>query len=96
MIHKTQQFEPITSIQRSPAKVLSMLTDGPVILANRSKPAAILLSVELWNRIVEQLEDQDDLIAALEAKLQIATGQAEMMTQVEIQEWLTADEVVPA
>ena len=96
MIHKTQQFEPITSVQRNPAKVLSMLTNGPVILASRSKPTAILVSVELWDRLVEQLEDQDDLIDALEAKLQIATGQAEMMTQVEIQEWLTADETVSA
>jgi hypothetical protein len=35
-------------------------------------------------------------IDALEAKLAIATGQAEMMTQAEIHEWLTKDERAPA
>jgi prevent-host-death family protein len=95
-MYKTQQFEPITTIQRHPNKVLAMLEHGPVVLASRSKPAAILVRVELWDRLIEQLEDQEDIIAALEAKLEIANGKAEMMTQAEITEWLAADELVPA
>ncbi len=95
-MQKTQQFEPITTIQRNPQKVLAMLANGPVILANRSKPAAILVSVDLWDRLIEQVEDQADIIDALEAKLAIAIGQAEMMPQDEIHEWLTTDERLPA
>jgi prevent-host-death family protein len=96
MMQKTQQFEPITTMQRNPNKVLAMLVNGPVIMASRSKPAAILVSVELWDRLVERLEDQEDIIDALEAKLAIATGQVEMMTQSEIQEWLSEDMRVSA
>ena len=95
-MQKTQQFEPITTIQRNPQKVLAMLANGPVILANRSKPAAILVSFDLWDRLIEQVEDQADIIDALEAKLAIAIGQAEMMPQDEIHEWLTTDERLPA
>ena len=94
-MYKTQQFEPVTTMQRSPHKVFAMLSNGPVVLANRSKPAAILVSVELWDRLIEQLEDHEDIIDALEAKLAIKTGQAEMMTQAEIHEWLTKDEHAP-
>ena len=96
IMHKTQQFEPITTIQRNPHKVLAMLDNGPIVLANRSKPAAILVSVDLWDRLIERLDDQDDIIDALEAKLAIATGKEDMMTQTEIQVWLTEDERVPA
>lgn len=95
-MHKTQQFEPITTMQRHPQQVLALLDNGPVVLANRSKPAAILVSVAQWDRLIERLDDQEDIIDALEAKLAIATGQAEMMTQTEIQEWLAADERLPA
>ena len=95
-MHKIQQFEPITTMQRHPQQVLAMLENGPVVLANRSKPTAILVSVALWDRLIERLEDQQDMIDALEVKLSIASGQTEMMTQSEIQEWLTADERVPA
>jgi prevent-host-death family protein len=95
-MHKTQQIEPMTTIQRSPHKVMAMLAHGPVVLANRSKPAAVLVSVALWDRLMERLDDQEDIIEALEAKLAIETGKAEMMAQAEIQSWLDSDEPLPA
>lgn len=52
-MYRTPQFEPVTTMQRSLQKVFAMLSHGPVVLANRSKPAAILVSVELWDRLME-------------------------------------------
>jgi PHD/YefM family antitoxin component YafN of YafNO toxin-antitoxin module len=75
---------------------MAMLAHGPVVLANRSKPAAVLVSVALWDRLMERLDDQEDIIEALEAKLAIETGKAEMMAQAEIQSWLDSDEPLPA
>lgn len=95
-MNKVQQFEPITHMQTKPGEVLAKLNAGPVILAQRSKPAAVLVSVEQWNRLIERLEDQEDIIDALETKLEITTGKAEMMTQTEIEDWLEEDALIPA
>ena len=95
-MNKVQQFEPITHMQTKPGEVLAKLNAGPVILAQRSKPAAVLVSVEQWNRLIERLEDQEDIIDALEAKLEITTGKTEMMTQAEIKDWLEEDALIPA
>lgn len=95
-MNKVQQFEPITHMQTKPSEVLALLAAGPVILAQRSKPAAVLVSVEQWNRLVERLEDQADIIDALEVKLDRMTGKVEMMTQAEIDDWLAEDALVSA
>lgn len=52
---RVQQIEPITQIQKAPTEVLARLVNGPIILAQRSRPAAVLVSVELWDKISDEL-----------------------------------------
>ena len=94
-MNRVQQIEPITTIQKAPTEVLAMLANGPVILAQRSRPAAVLVSVKQWDNLSELLEDLTDTVDALRMELAIAKGEVEMMSQAEIKEWL-ADERVPA
>lgn len=56
-MHKVQQIEPIGHFQAKPTEVLALLDIGPVILAQRSKPAAVLVSVAQWDSLLDQLED---------------------------------------
>ena len=56
-MNKVPQFVAISEMKVNQPKVLARLTNGPVILANRSKPAAVLLSVEQWDSLVGQIED---------------------------------------
>ena len=56
-------------------QVFSMLDDGPVVIAARSKPAGMLVSPAMWNAIVDRLEDQDALIEGLNDLLQIERGE---------------------
>ncbi len=50
-----QQIEPITQMQKQPKSVLAKLVAGPVILTQRSRPAAVLVSVEQWDQIAEEV-----------------------------------------
>lgn len=95
---KTPQIVPVTDLRMKHVQVFELLSKGPVILAQRSRPAAVLVSVELWDRLMERLDDQDDLIEVLQAELDIASGKTkpERMTNEEIDEWLGADEKVLA
>ena len=71
----TEQIVPVSDFRIRQTDVLSKLTNGPVYLTQRSKPAAVLLSNGIWNHLLQRLDEQDDLIAALKAELAIANGE---------------------
>ncbi len=48
--------------------ILNKLSDGPVVLTQRSKAVAVIVSPEQWNQMVEELEDLRDILAAREAR----------------------------
>ena len=66
---------PISDMKRDQAQVMNLLPDGPVVLMQRSQPAAVMVKPEQWNAIAEEIEDLRDVIASLEAELAIATGE---------------------
>ncbi|MEM7536676.1 MAG: hypothetical protein AAF639_31125 [Chloroflexota bacterium] len=49
------QIEPITTMARDHTALISKLDNGPVILAHRSKPTAVLVSIDEWNQIADEL-----------------------------------------
>jgi prevent-host-death family protein len=53
---KTPQIEPVTNFLKDHKAILEKLEEGPVFLAQRSKPAAVLISVGDWDHMVEELE----------------------------------------
>jgi len=95
---RVQQIVPITEMRLRHAQVLERLTQGPVILAQRSKPAAVLVAVEMWDRIADYIDDLEATVDALDAELKIARGEttSHILTETEINEWLNEDEKVPA
>ena len=68
----TDQIVPISDFHIHQSDVLDKLPNGPVYLTQRSKPAAVLLSTNLWDQLLDRLENHDDLIDALKAELAIA------------------------
>ncbi len=71
----TEQIVPVSDFRIRQTNVLSKLNNGPVYLTQRSKPAAVLLSNGVWDHLLQRVDDQDDLIAALKAELAIANGE---------------------
>ena len=95
-MEKVQQVVPVTDLRLHHLQVFDLLKNGPVVLAQRSRPAAVLVSVDQWDRTAEIIEDLSDTVDALRMELAIAKGEVEMMSQEELHEWLTEDEQVPA
>jgi PHD/YefM family antitoxin component YafN of YafNO toxin-antitoxin module len=46
---------PVTDMNRVPSDVLAMLTNNPVVLMQRSQPAAVMVHPDQWNAIAEEL-----------------------------------------
>ncbi|MFN3334277.1 MAG: type II toxin-antitoxin system Phd/YefM family antitoxin [Caldilinea sp.] len=95
-MHPVPQMAPISDLKHRHLEVFKRLKNGPVILANRSQPAAVLVSPERWNAIVEYIDDLECSIEALKTELAIAKGEdvLEQLTPAEIEAWL-GDEGLP-
>lgn len=57
------QIAPITQLQRDHRLILSRLKQGPVILTQHSKPAAVLVSADQWDETAKELKRLQRIIA---------------------------------
>jgi hypothetical protein len=51
----TPQIEPITTLARDHRALVAKLKAGPVFLAQRSRPAAVVVSPETWDELIKEL-----------------------------------------
>jgi PHD/YefM family antitoxin component YafN of YafNO toxin-antitoxin module len=49
------QIVPVSELRMQHVRVFSLLDRGPVILAQRSRPAAVLVSLNDWDRMADEL-----------------------------------------
>lgn len=73
-MQRLQQIEPISAIQTQPTAILAKLASGPIILAQRSKRAAVLVSCETWDRMADEHEQLQRAHAALLAQIASEPG----------------------
>jgi prevent-host-death family protein len=60
---------PISELRFHQSEVLDQLSNGPVLLTRQGKAAAVLVDPVEWNRIVEQIEDLQLALDAVETRL---------------------------
>lgn len=97
-MNKLPQMVGIGELRNNHLEVITRLDKGPVVVNSRSLPVAVLVHPQAWDRLMELIEDQQDIIDALEAKLEIATGQDEFvaLSADEIKAWAAEEKLVPA
>lgn len=52
---------PVSDLRYKHREVFESLDEGPVVLAQRSREAAVLVSVDEWRKIAEQLKQLEQL-----------------------------------
>ncbi len=62
------ELVPISELRGKQSEVLSKLSKGPVLLTQHGKAAAVMMSVEQYNMMLEALEDLRDALDAVEAR----------------------------
>lgn len=61
------EVQPISDLRHNQAQMLDRLDDGPIVLTQRGKAAAVLVGPAHWNRLMERLEDLEDTVDGLAA-----------------------------
>lgn len=83
---------PISQM-REPAKIFELVQNGPVILTQRSKSAAVLVSIQDWNERERHVEILEAKLRYLEVKQQFRKNPPELLTLEEIRQEYKSTEV---
>lgn len=54
-MHPMPQVVPVSDLRTRHVETFHLLKDGPVVLAQRSRPAAVLISFEDWDETAREL-----------------------------------------
>ncbi len=73
------QVIPISDLRKRQAKVVEQLQERPVMLTQHGYGAAVLVTPEHWERLLDRLEELEDTVAALQAELALARGEDELV-----------------
>lgn len=81
---------PVSHLRAHHKEIFDQIEKGPVILAQRSKPAAILVSVENWNEREKYLEMLEARLKYLEMKQYFLDNPSKWFSFDEIEESVKA------
>lgn len=69
------QIEPVSNLIRNYLAIFAKLKNGPVFLAQRSKPAAVLVSLDEWTETANRLAQLEGLLASKRVVAAIDRGE---------------------
>ena len=69
-MEKIQQIVPISHLRTAQDEILAMMDEAPVVLAQRSKPRAVLVSVTDWDATAAQMQTLKRRLARLEGYIE--------------------------
>jgi prevent-host-death family protein len=73
-MYKINQIVPISDMKVKQPEVLSLLNNGPVVLAQRSRPAAVLVSISQWDKQAEELARLQRIVKGDQALANVRAG----------------------
>jgi prevent-host-death family protein len=82
------QLVPVSELRYNHREVFRKLQSGVILLAQRSKPAAVLVSVEEWDRRARRLIELEGLLEAKQALERVDAGLASTTTLDELKQQL--------
>ena len=88
---------PISDLRHRQNEIIRQLSEGPVILTQRGRGTAVLLSMERWKQmarqladLTESLEEAEDVRAVDEIEARIASGEEPLLDWAEVEAELNA------
>ena len=59
-VRSIPQIIGVSELRTHQKRVLEHLSGGPIVLAQRNQPLAVLVKVEQWNHLLEELDSLRD------------------------------------
>ncbi len=84
------QTEPISNLKSNQSAVFAKVKQRPVLLLQNSRPLAVLVTPEEWNRAVLRIRELELLLLHHKRLLEMQTDPAQAVTHEELEEQLAA------
>ena len=66
MVYRAMPTLPVSDLRSRQAEILSRLRETPILLTHRGESAGILVHPDVWNDLVDFLDDYEDALIALQ------------------------------
>lgn len=60
------QMASIAELEQDHLSIFQRLTQGPIIIANRSEPQAVVVSMQEWDELADRMRNMEQRLARLE------------------------------
>jgi PHD/YefM family antitoxin component YafN of YafNO toxin-antitoxin module len=78
MTYRAMPALPVSELRTRQAEILRRLRETPIMLTHRGESAGVLVHPDVWNDLVDFLEDYEDAMLAVQRK-QAAGATPEVM-----------------
>ncbi len=90
-MYKAMPTIPVSDLRTKQAAILAQLSEAPILLTQRGHGAGVLVHPELWNEMVELLDDYEDILIVKD-RIQEAENDPTVMRPIsELRATLEAD-----
>lgn len=89
-MNRLPQLANVTELRNDYLALFAKLQNGPIVLAQRSKPAAVLVSPEQWDAIARRLEQYELLAQADRIDAEMDADPTQIVTHEELKRRLAA------
>ena len=66
MVYRAMPTLPVSDLRTRQAEILSRLRETPILLTHRGESAGILVHPDVWNDLVDFLDDYEDALIAVQ------------------------------
>lgn len=70
--HPLPKIIGVSELRLRQREILEQISDGPIVLSQRSQPLAVLVDVALWNRLLKELDILRDAQSTSEPQAEAA------------------------
>ncbi|MCP4428623.1 MAG: type II toxin-antitoxin system Phd/YefM family antitoxin [Chloroflexi bacterium] len=95
-MYKAMPTMPVSDLRTKQAAILTNLHEAPILLTQRGRGAGVLVHPDLWNEMVELLDDYEDILVAKERMKEAESEPSVMRPISDLRASLEADGLLDA
>jgi prevent-host-death family protein len=86
----------VSDLRTRQKEILRQLSGGPIVLSQHNRPLAVLVDVDLWNRLLEELADLQDVQIATERLAEAQREPSSLQSLDDVEAELRDEDIVDA
>jgi PHD/YefM family antitoxin component YafN of YafNO toxin-antitoxin module len=91
MLYRAMPALPVSELRTRQAEILRQLRETPIMLTHRGESAGILVHPDIWNDLVDFLDDYEDAMLAVQRRQEAEETPEVMQPLDELRRRLQAD-----